>query len=468
MNWKNLFFALVAALAVPRGCLGASAQLYPLTVLSDNPNAYWRLGETNGLVTHDAVHGHDCFLTNVQLNATGYSAIDPDKAALFGLLGSDNSYAGELDLASSGIANISFARPPGSNAEFSVEAWVNGGLQTNPAGLVTKGHGNGGEQFSLDTGSEIMARNGFRFTIHDAGGTNHSAASTVAPDGRWHHLVGVCDEPQGWVRLYLDGLMTASAPVPRLAGILTATNNAPPGSGLVSIGAKTSSAKATNFANQFVGTIDEVAIYGYALNDAQVQAHYEAGQAALRFTHVAQREGALLLNVSGGLTKGICTLLASTNLAVAVTNWTVIATNVCDPNGGFMVTNSMVPPTPHQFLALQTAQASAALWIPPFGAWLGAEVTNGLNRLAVSDHEANIGRQLDILRGYHSLSNWTNLTATELTYLNAGRRLFLSFKPDPNWSNAVGVALGGDVNVDGKLTSLAQSIATIKPLKLML
>ena len=75
-----------SALILPRVGIGASARLYQLTVLSDNPDAYWRLDEPGGNVAHDRVGGHDCLLTNVQLGAPGYSVADPDAAAAFGIL----------------------------------------------------------------------------------------------------------------------------------------------------------------------------------------------------------------------------------------------------------------------------------------------------------------------------------------------------------------------------------------------
>jgi hypothetical protein len=462
--------ALLPLLVLPfaRVAAGAPARLYPLTVLSDNPSAYWRLDESNGNVAHDQAGGHDCLLTNVQLNATGYTASDADTAATFGILTTSNSYAGELDKSSNGIANLNFAQPLGSNAEFSVEAWVKGDPQAVNAGIVAKGYGNGGEQFNLDTGSTNVATHGFRFSVHDAGGTNHNASSTVTPDGQWHHLVGVCDEPQGWVRLYIDGVDSAHVAVPSGAGMLTTSNGAAPGTTLVSIGSRTSSQAATSFNNQFIGVIDEVAVYGYALTAAQVMAHYQAGFAAPRITNAVLRGTNFILSGASGLSNGVCALVASTNLALVLTNWTSVATNPCDASGRVTFTNPVAASAPRQFFALQSAPASAELWIPPVGAWLGAEVTNGINRVAYSNHEANIGRQLDILRGYHTLSNWTNLNSVELSYLNAGQKLFLSVKPDPNWSNAVGVANGGSATVDAELGSLAQSIGAIKPLKLML
>jgi hypothetical protein len=188
----------------------------------------------------------------------------------------------------------------------------------------------------------------------------------------------------------------------------------------------------------------------------------------VRFTNAAVSGGKLILNASGGLSNGVCTLLASTNLATALTNWTAVATNNFDASGGVGFTNPISAAVPRQFFALESAPRSASLWIPPCGAWLGAEVTGGLNSVGVSNHEANIGRQLDVLRGYHTLSNWTSLDAAELDYINAGRKLLLSVKPDPYWSNAVGAANGGSAVVDAELTSLAQSIAAIKPRKVML
>ena len=93
--------------------------------------------------------------------------VDSDTATIFGGLTASNSYAGELDKSLSGIANIDFAKPAGSNVEFSIEAWVKGNPQSVNAGIIVKGYGNGGEQFNLDTGSSNAATHAFRFSIHE-------------------------------------------------------------------------------------------------------------------------------------------------------------------------------------------------------------------------------------------------------------------------------------------------------------
>jgi hypothetical protein len=169
-------------------------------------------------------------------------------------------------------------------------------------------------------------------------------------------------------------------------------------------------------------------------------------------------------------------LLSSTNPALPLNSWSAMTTNVFDSNGHFGLTNPASAATPQKFFALKAlAMPNAsdnALWIPSCGAWLGAEVTNGVDGItwtqANSDHEAMIGRQLDILREYHTPGSWTALTSAELAYINAGRKVFVSFKPNSQWSNAVGVANGGSASVDSQLTSLAKSVAGISPKKMMI
>lgn len=179
----------------------------------------------------------------------------------------------------------------------------------------------------------------------------------------------------------------------------------------------------------------------------------------------------MVLGGYGGRTNGAYTLLTTTNLGLALTNWTVAATNTFDGSGGFSLTNPLTPDVSRQFYILQMPPALPSgnpdLWVPACGAWLGAAVTNGTSQ-NFSAHESKIGRQLDVLRIYHTPGSWTHLTTTELNYINAGRKLLLSVKPSSEWSNAVGVAYGGSASVDADMASLARSITNVKPAKIML
>lgn len=183
---------------------------------------------------------------------------------------------------------------------------------------------------------------------------------------------------------------------------------------------------------------------------------------------IAAANGGFVLSSTNGRAGATNIVLSNTNLSVRLTHWTAVTTNQFDDNGHFQFTNALQPAKPVQFFALRTTlPAFNSLWVPTCGAWLGAAVTNGTTQ-NFSAHETKIGRLLDVLRIYHTPGSWTQLTTKELNYIDAGRKLLLSVKPSSQWSNAVGVAYGGSATVDAQMASLAQSIASIKPYKIML
>ncbi len=245
---------------------------YSEAVLNNGPAAYWQLDEANGNTAFDYVGGHNALYTNVDLGVPG-NPRDPDTAALFGTLATVNSYAGEIDNSSNQVPNIDFSES--STAEFSIEAWVNGGsTQVSSAGFVAKGY-SGSEQFCLD-----YFNNGFRFFVHDGVHVTYTCQSAVRLDGNWHHLVGVCDELNGMLHLYVDGVDVADSTIQAGKGVWEPTGATLPAADLVSIGSRASSQAATSFTDQFNGTIDDVAIYAYALTSTQVSADYQAGTAS--------------------------------------------------------------------------------------------------------------------------------------------------------------------------------------------
>ncbi|HXJ73873.1 MAG TPA: LamG-like jellyroll fold domain-containing protein, partial [Candidatus Dormibacteraeota bacterium] len=229
---------------------------YAQAVLQDQPVAWWRLDESPGsTAAHDCVGTHDGTYYSVDLGFPGFFAGDPDTAAFFGTNGILNSYAGSISLDLSGP----------SNAEFSIEAWFNGGVQTQGAGIVTLGYGSGGEQFCLDNNSSV-----FRFFVREANASSRTISGGPGGDGNWHHLVGVCDQTNGMVILYVDGVAvgTNTALVPG-NGVLRVT-------GPAAIGARQGGIVTDyNFNSQ--ATIDEVAIYPAALSPSRIAAHFQAG-----------------------------------------------------------------------------------------------------------------------------------------------------------------------------------------------
>ena len=284
-------FGVVTSSVVSLTVIPAPNYPYAQEVLADQPSGYWRLDETSGTVAHDYIAGNNGSYSHTTLGQPGYNLLDTHTAARFGI----PSQRQQLRRAASRPIS-----PPRSSAAFSIEAWVNGNAQTSDCGLVAKGAA-GSEQFSLDCGGTDYA---FRFLVRDASGLAHPAGATLAPDGKWHHLVGVCDQDHSAVLLYVDGMPAAQAAITPGSGILASTNS-------VSIGSRQSGT--TTYDLQFIGFMEEVAIYNYALSSNQIQAHYSV---------VTNRPPEFLANPFA---------LAAASAGLAYTG--TVATNAMDPDG---------------------------------------------------------------------------------------------------------------------------------------
>jgi hypothetical protein len=248
----NNAYGSVTSSVVTLTVLPAPAYSYAQAVLNDRPMGYWRLNETAGTVAFDQAGGKNGIYTSVALGQPGYNLLDTHTSARFGFLAANTSL----------VTNIPIDFATSASAAFTVEAWVKGGAQTTDCGLITKGTGAGGEQFNLDCGG---GNHGFRFFVRDASGSAHLASSSVVPNNQWQHVVGVCDQTRSNLVLYVNGASVATGTITPGSGLLS---SAIP----VSIGSRKSGT--TTYDAQFVGYMEEVAIYNYALSAAQVQAHF--------------------------------------------------------------------------------------------------------------------------------------------------------------------------------------------------
>ena len=334
-------FGSTPSAAISVTVLTPPAVTYPANVVADKPLAYYRLNESSGTTAFDYVGGLNATYTNVSLGQSGYSSSDPSETSVaFGPM--TNSFAGWVP------SYLNFGAPAGTNSAFSVEAWVNGGTsaQSDDAGLVTLGYGNGGEQFNLDLGASDPKHN-YRFFVRTAAGTVVAVNGTNAPtDGNWHHVVAVCDQPHSNIFLYVDGVLEGKNSISATAGILKSSIP-------MSIGSR-QSGFGTAYDNQLTGNMDDVAIYGYALSSAQVANHYYSVGVAPIFTleptNTTVNFGANAYFYAGA--RGTAPLAyqwydISTGTAVAVpsaTNSTLVISNVTDADNNrnfyLVVTNS--------------------------------------------------------------------------------------------------------------------------------
>ncbi|MDJ0347941.1 LamG domain-containing protein [Cryobacterium sp. PH29-G1] len=147
-------------------------------------------------------------------------------------------------------------------ANFSIELWMKSnsasgsGCTTRsdgPALASTSSNGNHLEVGVSLCGGKIIA----------GSNTNQASANIVSPtasynDGSWHYIV-FTRIANGTIALYLDGAFIASS--------TGGPNNTPSTSKLNIAGTS---------GNSFVGTLDEIAVYDFALDQAAVSAHYAA------------------------------------------------------------------------------------------------------------------------------------------------------------------------------------------------
>jgi hypothetical protein len=227
---------------------------YATAIGADNPIAYWRLGETDGTTAHDYWGGKDGQFNNVALGQLGFSVTDSDTAVGFGP--GPNSFVGSI----SGT-QIDFA---GTSSAFTLEAWANGSdSQASGAAIICKGTGGGGEQFSID-----VFNGQYRFYVWPASGNAAVAQADIGPNGTWQHVLATYDQTGGAMKIYINGVESGGGGAPPAIGPRATTHP-------VSIGSRRGSVD-PGYDLNFVGALDEVAIYDKALTPDQALAHYNA------------------------------------------------------------------------------------------------------------------------------------------------------------------------------------------------
>lgn len=221
------------------------ARDYASTILADNPLAYWRLGEKPGnFVARDEIGSHDGQYDACTLGVPGAIANDaaasfvPDKSSLAVPVGFDF----------------------GGVAAFSIEAWIKPAVSTalyrHAFTQVWNDNGRQGFSLLIDNGSYAVER------FVDDNNESKIVAPIAAPVGAFAHVVATYDGAA--LRLYVDG---------NTMGKNADTRSLQSKPSPVFIGASGKQQQVVD------GVVDEVAVYGTALTEAQVKAHHAAGLA---------------------------------------------------------------------------------------------------------------------------------------------------------------------------------------------
>jgi hypothetical protein len=211
--------------------------------------SYWRLGESQGTAT-DSKDGNNLDPHNVA-RVTGLLADDPNGA--MEVSGVAGSY---LDT----INNLN----PGQRLTW--EFWCRPtAVPARTASVISKTP-------PLVSGTWLISHQAdgrWNAMVRDINGV----ATTIGPigpavaAGKIQHVVMTYDSVAGQMKLFINGVSVGSQSRTPNAAVQTA-------------GGPSYFGGTPNFANGFVGVIDELAYYNVALTPAQIQAHYELGGGA--------------------------------------------------------------------------------------------------------------------------------------------------------------------------------------------
>jgi hypothetical protein len=229
---------------------GFSSKSYKELVLSDNPSAFWLLNDNTGNIAADSsING----LSGTYTGGYTLGAAPPPNAPGAVLLDGSSGY---VDCGAPAQLNFT--------AAWTLEAWAFN--VANPAGscLISEQYAGGGNVlFRLGFGDAIGAA---ASTLSGGFYTGSSWQAVVGPTlslNTWHHVAVSWDGTS--LRLYVDGVTVA-----------TATPSSAPVAGVnrIYVGRRWD----TSASPYYNGRIAAASIYGSALAEARISAHYNAGK----------------------------------------------------------------------------------------------------------------------------------------------------------------------------------------------
>jgi len=256
IQWMPAVQGSVSVTVEASNAAGADAQSYTIHVTPapqcpDDMISYWKLDETSGTDYADYFDGND-----------GQAAVSVP-VPVPGLVEGAQYFNGTSDrITVADDSSLDWA----SDQSFTIELWAK---FTNVASrnkvMIGRDGGGGGHPHWW-----IGAQQGTGLVIFNLLDTNASGAATYSTsavnDNTWHHIVAVRDNGADMNRLYIDGVPEDSVGHDYTAGFDASTT--------LGIGYM---AYAGNPDYYYDGSLDEIALYGRALHDEEIQQHYEDG-----------------------------------------------------------------------------------------------------------------------------------------------------------------------------------------------
>lgn len=148
-----------------------------------------------------------------------------------------------------------------NSQNFAVSFWIKDGSgNANGDSIVEKWSGTGGYPYSF----RYTTGNSIAFRRYD--GTNNPVATGTRAinDSLWHHIMGV--RVDSTIKLYIDGILQDSQ--------TDSTSGDTTNGSALFLGRRGAS-------NYYAGTIDELKIYNYSLNESEMKLEYNQGKSAV-------------------------------------------------------------------------------------------------------------------------------------------------------------------------------------------
>ena len=232
---------VVAAICGPIGAQSAmrfdGGAYYAKRVIADGAASYWRLGETSGTTAVDSIGG----AKNGTISASGVTLAQAGAVQDGNTAMAFNGTTGRISMAAIPV-----------QISATIEAWVKQAAPTTQQPFFSnRGVAGSVVYVGLSSGKAFL---------YDNGAGAH-VGSRVISDGAWHHIVFVLTSTS--CTSYIDGTFDATTSWTRSAGPFTG------GPGYIGYDVDTT--------NSWNGSIDEVAIYNYALAASAITAHYNLG-----------------------------------------------------------------------------------------------------------------------------------------------------------------------------------------------
>jgi hypothetical protein len=254
-----IYSSALTATQVSNHYNAATGGTYDSTVLGDSPTSYWKLNESSGPTFADATGGgnpataeatnnNGLYEGSVTLNQTG--ALSDDAAVGFD---GSTSYLTTL---------LQYTNP----TAYSLELWFKTASGYSTGGkLIGFGSSQTGSSTNYDRNIYMTNAGNLIFGQNPSGGLKTITSSSAYNDGNWHHAVGTYDGSN--LVLYVDGSSVGSI-----------SSGAPQNyNGYWRVGYDNlynwPSAPSSYY---FKGTLDEPAVYNFALTATQVSNHYVA------------------------------------------------------------------------------------------------------------------------------------------------------------------------------------------------